>query len=291
MVAGELSPLVVIVGETASGKSSLAMDLAKRFNGELICADSWTVYEGFDIGTAKPSLEERRQVPHHLINVTTADKGFSAPQFKRLAQDAINDISSRHKLPILVGGTGLYVDSVIYDYSFLPPSSSQLRDELNKMTLEQLNEKARALELPLESIDSRNKRRVIRLIENDGRLPSKSRLRGNTLLLGISLERDELAKRIMSRTDEMINDGLEKEVSCLADKYGWDCEPMKGIGYLEWKDYLSGHDNLDNVRDKIIRSTLDLAKKQRTWFRRNKSIHWIDKQRQAVDLVTTLLNK
>lgn len=293
MVAGVNDLLVVIVGETASGKSTLALELAEKHNGEIISADSWTVYKGFDIGTAKPSKREQAQIPHHLLDVADPKEGFSAVLFQKLTNEAIKDIQKRKKLPILVGGTGLYIDSVLYDYGFLPPSRPELRAELNAMSLEQVIRKANSLGLDTSGIDMRNKRRVIRLIENDGVRPSKKELRANTLILGLEIPREELQSRIEQRVDVMFAAGLEDEVRNLADKYGWEAEPMKGIGFGQWQDYFLGQKSLSETRTKIIKSTLDLAKRQRTWFKRNKSIQWLtteDKFAEADALVTTHLN-
>ncbi|MBI2285826.1 tRNA (adenosine(37)-N6)-dimethylallyltransferase MiaA, partial [Candidatus Saccharibacteria bacterium] len=132
------SELLVIVGETASGKSALASNLAKEFHGEIIAADSWTVYKGFDIGTSKPTAEDRQRVSHHLIDVADPLSGFNAPKFKELAETAIADIQNRGKLPIMVGGTGLYIDSVLFDFGFLPNASAQERQKLDPMGLADL---------------------------------------------------------------------------------------------------------------------------------------------------------
>lgn len=287
------SPLLVIVGETASGKSSLALGLAQKLNGEIICADSWTVYKDFNVGTAKPNEEERRLVPHHLLDVAHPEEGFSAPQFQRLAWQAIDDISRRGKLPIMVGGTGLYIDSVLYDYSFLPSSNELQRQRLNDRSLDELLDKADAMGLDTSFIDRRNKRRVIRLIENKGQLPSRSHLRENTLVIGLRLERDELRQRVTHRVDAMLAAGLEREVRQLAKRFGWGIEPMKGIGYKEWRGYIAGNYGLEEVKAKISKNTMDLAKRQRTWFKRNKCIQWIDNREQIdniVELSTTKLN-
>lgn len=288
-----MQTLIVIVGETASGKSALAIKLAEKFGGELICADSWTVYKGFDVGTAKPSVEERASVPHHLLDVADPQKGFSAAVFQRLADETIKKIQDRDKLPILVGGTGLYIDSVIYDYGFLPPSDPDLRAELNTMTLQQVVARADELGLNTDGIDLRNKRRVIRLIENNGVRPTKKSLRPDTFILGLSTPRNELHSRIEERINTMLEAGLKSEVRRLADKYGWDAEPMKGVGYAQWKEYFEGSQSLDETRAKIIKATMDLAKRQRTWFKRNNSIHWLnnrDKYTEAVDFLATILN-
>jgi tRNA dimethylallyltransferase len=289
-----MPPLIVVLGETASGKSSLAIQLAQQYNGEIICADSWTVYKYFDIGTAKPSQHDRSMVPHHLLDIAEPEDGFSAAIFKRLAVERIAEVSTRGRLPIMVGGTGLYIDSVLYDYQFLPPPAMALRSELSGLSLEQLLQKAAGMGLETSGIDTANKRRVIRLIENNGLLPERRELRSNTLLLGLSVEREELEQRMVGRTDAMLEAGLEAEVRSLAERYGWDTEPMKGIGYREFQPYISGEQSLPEVRQAIIRDTMALAKKQRTWFRRNKSIHWLtteDKLSEAVDYATTFLNK
>lgn len=296
MVA-RIAPLLVVLGETASGKSELALKLAKRLSGEIICADSWTVYKGFDIGTAKPSAREQGLVRHYLLDVTTANKGFSAPQFQRMALAAISDISARGKLPIMVGGSGLYIDSVIFNYSFLPAGTKKSRQELNNLSLSELLSKAGAMNLELSTIDTRNKRRVVRLIENRGELPTKTSLRPNTYLLGLETTRKELAIRVGRRVDRMLEQGLEQEVAGLAERYGWDSEPMKGVGYREWQAYFAGEQTLEETKDKIVRSSLALAKKQRIWFGRsiyNKSIQWIpnsSKLDDIVEFITTKLNK
>jgi tRNA dimethylallyltransferase len=289
-----LSPLLVILGETASGKSALAMKLAKKLDGELICADSWTVYKGFDIGTAKPTAEDRAEVPHHLLDVADPADGFSAAVFKRMAEEAIDRISTRGKLPILVGGTGLYIDSILYDYSFLPVSDPDLRKELNSMSLEALLQKADDMELDTEGIDLRNKRRVIRLIENEGIRPTKKPLRENTVILGTTREPDELRERIIARIDAMVGAGFVDEVQRLGEQYGWDCEPMRAPGYRAFSEYVRGSISLDMAKERFRQNDLQLAKKQRTWFRRNSSIHWLNNREELqniVDFVTTNLHK
>ncbi len=285
--------LLAVVGETASGKSALALKLAQEYNGEIIAADAWTVYRGFDIGTAKPSAEEQVAAPHHMIDIADPVEGFSAAVFKRLATPIIQDIQKRGKLPILVGGSGLYIDSILYDYSFLEKPPVELRAELNAMTIDQLLEKAATEGLDVSSIDTRNKRRIIRLIENDGQMPTRSEIRPGVLIIGIQPPREELQTRIESRVDAMLAAGLEQEVRTLADQYGWDAEAMKGIGYREFNDYLSGSKDLAETRASIIRSTAQLAKKQRPWFGRNKSIQWFTTPvnwRDVVDFITTHLN-
>jgi tRNA dimethylallyltransferase len=283
---------VVIVGETASGKSAVALRLAQEFNGEIICADSWTVRRGMDIGTAKPTPEEQALVPHHLLDIVRPDEDFTAAVFKRLAQAAIDDIASRGKLPIMVGGTGLYIDSVLYDFGFLTAGDRTARAELNNLDLSELLRKIRDLNLSTENVDIRNKRRLIRLIETNGAVPSRQKLRGNTLIIGLKPKREVLNQRITTRVDAMLSAGLEDEVRRLGEQYGWDAEGLKGVGYAQWRDYFKSTQSLEETRQKIIKSSLDLAKRQRTWFKRDKSIRWLVtpvKWLDVVDSVTTFL--
>jgi tRNA dimethylallyltransferase len=287
-------PLLVIVGETASGKSSLALQIATHFKGEIICADSWTVRRGTNIGTAKPTDAERNVIPHHLIDVVDPDEEFTAAIFKRLAIESINDITSRGKLPILVGGTGLYVDSILYNYEFLPPGDRKARELLNSLSCEELLSKISEAGLGLGNVDIRNKRRLIRLLETQGARQVKHSLRSNTLVIGLKLSQDILKDQITRRVDRMLSEGLENEVKLLVDQYGWSCEGLKGVGYAQWRLYFDQSQKLDQVRENIIKATLGLAKRQRTWFKRNKSIHWFItpvNQSQLVDLITTKLYK
>lgn len=250
-------PLVVIVGETASGKTALGLELAEKFGGEIICADSRTIYRGMDIGTAKPTNEERSIVPHHLLDIRNPDETYTVAQFQADAREAIIDISSRGKLPIMVGGSGLYVDSVIYDYSF---SSNADHDTANKRHLAK------------------------------GTGPQNKKLRANTLIIGIERDRDDLEFRITERVDAMLEAGLVDEVGRLIAKYGRDKPALSGICYQIFADYLEGRISLDEARQKFVRGDMVLAKKQRTWFKRNKSIHWINNSGVAVDITTTFLN-
>lgn len=286
-------PLIVVVGETASGKSALAMELAQKYNGELICADSWTVRRGCDIGTAKPSIQEQQAIKHHLLDIVDPDEDFSAAAFKQLALRAIDDIQARGKLPILVGGTGLYVDGVIFDYNFLPVGQPGQREELERLSIDELLAQIEAEGLELGDVDVRNKRRLIRLIETQGAEQTKAELRANTLAFGLEPDRDELKERMARRVDEMIAAGLEQETDALQRRYGWNCEVLKGIGYREWREYFEGIQDLQKVRDRIISSTVKLARRQRAWFGRNKSIHWLSTPvdfAQVEKLTTDFLN-
>lgn len=285
------APLVVLVGETASGKSKLAIELAEKFNGEIICADSWTVRREVNIGTAKPGNDDLKRTPHHLLDIVDPCADFTAAVFKRLANKAIEDIAARGKLPIMVGGTGLYIDGVLYDFGFLPEGNRKERQALGDLSPEELQNLVISKGLSLEGIDVRNKRRLIRVLETGGQRPTKGNMRPNTLILGTQLPREELKQRITERVDNMLKNGLENEVKHLADKYGWGCEALKGIGYREWREYFAGSQDLAYTRERIISATMNLAKRQRTWFKRNKSIQWVNDRSNDVEIVTTFLNK
>ena len=285
------APLVAIVGQTASGKSALALQVAQQVGGEIISADSWTVRRELDIGTAKPSSEEQSLVPHHLLDIVSPCDDFTAVEFQRRCYEAIEDIQSRGNIPILVGGTGLYIDSVLYEYSFSPKKPAELRSTYNAMSIEQLLNEAKHRALDTSQIDIRNKRRIIRLLETDGHVPSKQPLRANTCLIGLKTERSSLHERIEKRVDDMLSKGLEAEVKRLSELYGWDCEGLKGIGYIEWKDYFVGDQSLEQTRQRIIQATNQLAKRQQTWFKRNKDIIWCANTSEAMQKMYTFLTK
>lgn len=282
-----MNKLIVLLGETASGKTTLGLDIAKKHNGEIICSDSWTVRKFMDIGTAKPSQKEQQDVRHHLLDVVAPNEPFTAADFKRLANAAINDVQSRGKLPIMVGGTGLYIDAVVYDYSFLGGEGTLDRDELGAMSAEELVQLAESQGIDLIDVDVRNKRRVIRAMESGGEKPSRSPLREDTLLIG--LKTDELQDRIEKRVDTMLEAGLEAEVKRLSEEYGWEAEALKGIGYREWRDYFEGNQSLEITRERIISATKNLAKRQRTWFKRNLDIKWVASSGEAEALINDFL--
>jgi tRNA dimethylallyltransferase len=250
--------LLVIVGPTASGKSALALEIARKFDGEIICADSRTVYKGMDIGTAKPTMAERAEIPHHLLDVVDPDQNFSVADFKRLAEQAIKDIQLRNKLPILVGGSGLYVDAVIFNYGFSEPSAS--RDLQNPRHL------------------SKNSPRI------------KSQISPTTSVVGITVERYKLAQRIATRIEEMVDAGLVEEVSKIQDKYPGS-KALLTPGYKAFAEYLNGNIDLEEAKALFIKNDMQLAKRQTTWFKRNLSIQWLNDPSSYVDSVTTLLNK
>lgn len=283
-------PLIVILGPTASGKSSLAMQLAKKFEGELICADSRTVYRGMDIGTAKPPMHDRKEVTHHLLDVINPDESFSAAKFKELALGAIDRIQTKGKLPIVVGGTGLYIDSLIYDFAFLPTISNEPREELEKLSIEKLQQKLKNenIDLPL---NSKNKRHLIRAIETNGQIPVKKGLRENTLLIGLAVKREEIKARIESRINTMIEEGLLSEVEDLCSKYNWQDPGMLSTGYKAMRSYKEGNQGLEDAKQQFARNDYQYARRQMTWFKRNEHIKWVDEPNDAIKLVQKFLQQ
>jgi tRNA dimethylallyltransferase len=284
------SPLIVIVGQTASGKTALAMEVAQKWGGEIIAADSRTIYKGMDIGTAKPTLGERRAVPHHLVDIATPNKPLTAADFKEQAARTIADISSRGRLPIMVGGTGLYVDAVVFDYNFAQKADASKRTLLEKLDIDELQQQLANVHIPLPR-NAKNKRHLIRQLETGGIIAAPHTLRPNTIMIGIEPNKEIMAERIAQRVDAMLADGLEKEVQSLVAQYDWSNRALQTIGYQEFRAYFEGTMPLEEVRAQIVQNTVQYAKRQRTWFKRNKDIHWICNTDEAIDLITTFLNK
>ena len=284
------SPLIVILGQTGSGKSALAMNLARRFKGEIIAADSRTVYQGMDVGTAKPTREDQRLVPHHLLDVVTPDMAFSVATYQKLAKQSIDAISAKGNIPILVGGSGLYIDAVVYNFSFRGRADDELRARLERLSVDELQQALRqgGLTLPQNSL---NRRHLIRTLETNGESPARSELRPSTLLIGLTAEKGDLADRISSRVDAMVRAGFVEEVERLANKYGWSTPALQAPGYKAFRLYLAGQISLDDAKRQFVQNDLQYAKRQNVWFKRNKDIVWISKPDDAVALATTFLNK
>lgn len=285
------TPLIVITGETASGKSALALDLAQRFNGEIIAADSRTVYRSLDIGTAKPTPEERQIVRHHLLDVVDPDQPFTVADFKSKALEAIADINRRGKLAFLVGGTGLYIDAILYDFSFRGGvHDSVLRGQLQKLEVNDLQALILRRNLVMPS-NNRNPRHLIRALEAGGVSHDRRPLRENTLIIGLEVERDVLRTIITRRVEHMVEQGLIDEVRTAIARYGQDAPALQTPGYKAFRACLDDEVDIEVAKQQFVQNDMRLAKRQRTWFRRNKDVQWICKKAEAVDLVTTFLNK
>lgn len=271
--ANEL-PLIVIVGPTASGKSSLAVDLAEKYNGEIICADSRTIYRGMEIATAKPSNDDQKRVPHWGIDLVNPDQHFSAAEFKNYAVEKIEQIRSRGHVPFLVGGTGLYIDSVILDYKFESKNTIDQRSDLQQLSVEQLQEYCKNNNIKMPEND-KNKRYLINSIERGGATKRlDNALIGNCIVVGITTDKSVLLKRIEQRIEQMIELGVIDEAEQLAKKYGWNNEAMTSNIYPLVYRLL----NLQISRDEFVKAAIvidwHLAKRQLTWLKRNKFIQW-----------------
>jgi len=302
--------LVVLLGPTASGKTDWGLRLAKKFNGEIISADSRQIYTKMSIGTAKPDGEWKREgahkvfytdgIPHHLVDFVDPGKQFTLADFRDLAVKYIKRAIRRKHVPILLGGTGLYIQAVTdnLDIPRVPPNK-KLRLGLEEKNLHSLVSLLKKLDpKALSLVDLRNKRRIIRALEvtiMSGEHFSSQRQKGeslfDTLKIGIKMPREELYRRIDMRTDEMIEKGLVSEVQALSrQKYGWQLPSMSGIGYRQFKPYIEGKTALAEAIAALKRDTRRYAKKQMTWFRRDAKIRWCTEYEEAERLVDEFLN-
>ncbi len=275
--------IIVVVGPTASGKSDLAIRLAKKYNGEIISADSRQVYRGMDIGTGKVTKKEQKLVRHHLIDVADPRKDFNVDDFKKLAQKNLANIISRGKLPIIVGGTGHYVDTLVYNLKFpsVPPDK-RLRRKLDKKSAEELFAELQKLDPErAETIEPKNKRRLIRaleIIKHLGKVPKleKRKYRYNAFWIGIKLSKEELEKRIIKRVEKRLKDGALEEVKELIAK-GVSKKRIYnfGLGYRAMIRFVNKEIGRKEMTQEFIRSEIQYSKRQMTWFKRNKDINWI----------------
>ena len=290
-VAGDLPPLVVILGPTAVGKTGFAIQLARKMNGEIVSADSRLLYRGMDIGTAKPSLEQRKQVPHHLIDVADPDQIWSLTLFKQKAQEIIHDIQARNRLPFLVGGTGQYIRAIVEDWQIpeVKPDfrlRKALENWADEIGSDGLHVRLSVLDLDSANrIDSRNLRRTIRALEvifHSGKKFSNQQLKGNPIYrlvqIGLILPRQELFNHIDLRIDQMFADGFVSEVQSLLLKgYASDLASFSAIGYREVIDFLQGKTTLDEALILIRRRTRLLVRRQANWFKQDDpDIYWFN---------------
>ena len=279
--------VLVILGPTATGKSHCAIEIAKKYNGEIISGDSMLVYKGMDIGTAKPTAEELAAVPHHLVDILPPDASFSVVDFKQQAERLITEITERGHLPIIAGGTGLYIKALLEDYAFnAAEEDSELRAQLEREAQEQgaeaLHERLRAVApAEAERIHPHNVRRVIRALESalQGEQVNQygaAEMPYDALVIGLSMERQALYARINKRVDLMLEAGLEQEVHGLLEQgVHPDCQSMQSIGYRQMVWYIDAGMPYDDAVEKLKQATRNFAKRQLTWYKKMPYIHWL----------------
>lgn len=305
--------LVVIVGPTASGKTELSIEIAKKFNGEVISGDSMQVYKQMDIGTAKVTQDEMEGIPHHMIDILEPDESFSAYEFKKRAEACIEDIINRGKLPIIAGGTGLYIQSLLYNYAFedetVSPEKMQIVHaqlvELEQYNNEELHHYLASFDSEsAENIHPNNRKRVLRAIEyylkTKKLLSSRKKVQQftenyDTLLIGIEMSRETLYFKINKRVDIMLGHGLFKEVQQLVEQGFETSQSMQAIGYKELVPVVKGNMNMDDAVEKLKQHSRQYAKRQLTWFKNKMNVHWLNKETMSLqmmlDEITTQINK
>lgn len=283
-------PLIVIAGPTASGKTALSVDIAKAVGGEIVSADSMQIYKYMNVGTAKPSEEEKQGIPHHMMDFLEPTVNFSVADYCQMAAEIIRDINERGKIPVMVGGTGLYIDSLVNGVDFGEEQGDEkIREELMDLAEAEGNEAVHKILAEFDpetaaKYHPNNLRRVIRAIEvykTHGKTVSEKEKEEkvspyDVAYFCIDWDREVLYDRINRRVDIMVEDGLLEEVkSLLASNIDPKCTAMQSIGYKEFYGYLSGECALEDALDTIKQSSRRYAKRQLTWFRRNKNIHWL----------------
>lgn len=301
----EVKPkVIVIVGATASGKTAVSIELAKRINGEIISADSMQIYQHMNIGTAKPTIEEQEGIKHYLLDVVLPSEHFNVVKYKELAIKAIEEILQKGKIPIIVGGTGLYINTLVNGIEFANTNSDE------KYTNELLHRyEAEGIDILFEElkqvdpesaqiIDKNNVRRVIRALEiYKATGKTKTQLDKESLkevkydyqMFGIEWDRNILYARINQRIDKMLEDGLIDEVKKIIQNYTISNTAIQGLGYKEVIEYLNGNLSYDEMVEKLKMKTRHYAKRQLTWFRRDKRIEWVSKN-EAVNKIIESLN-
>lgn len=297
--------VIVICGPTASGKTALSIELAKKINGEIVSCDSMQIYKDMDIGTAKPTIEEMQGIKHYMLDFVSPDERYSVADYKKQAKQAIREIIEKGKVPIVVGGTGLYVDSLIYeieyqDIEFDEKYRKQLEERSEKEGLEVLYNEAKKIDPEaIIKISPNDKKRILRILEiynatGKNKTEQEKESRKNEVefdykVYAISWDREKLYDRINQRVDIMIDQGLIEEVRKIYSKYNKFPTAMQGLGYKEVLEYLEGKCNKQEMIDKIKQETRRYAKRQLTWFRKNKQTIWLDGQEKIQNNIEIIL--
>ena len=299
--------VIVICGPTASGKTKLSIELAKKINGEIVSCDSMQIYKDMSIGTAKPTKEEMQNIKHYLIDCISPETRYSVADYKKQAMEYIKEIFEKGKVPIIVGGTGLYVESLIYNIEYNEIKTDlKYREELEKIAqeegLEKLYEKALKIdEKATRKISNNDKKRIFRILEiyhTTGKTKTKleEESRKNKpeyefLLFGLTMDREKLYERINLRVDNMMQDGLVQEVKELLNKYEELPTAIQGLGYKEVVEYLKGDTSKEEMIEKIKLETRRYAKRQLTWFRKYNNLTWLNAQNDLQDNIRIILEE
>lgn len=297
--------VVVICGPTASGKTALSIELAKKIGGEVVSCDSMQIYKDMDIGTAKPTIEEMQGIKHYMIDILSPDERYSVADYKVQAKKAIREIIEKGKTPIVVGGTGLYVDSLIYEIEypniqFDEKYRAKLEKQVEGKGLEELYKKAEKIDPEaIQKISKNDKKRILRILEiyhatgkNKTEQEKKSREKEpefDYLVYGLNMPREKLYKKIDLRVDVMIKQGLIEEVKKVYKKYRKFPTAMQGLGYKEVVEYLNNNLTKEEMIDKIKQETRRYAKRQMTWFRKNKQTIWLDTENTIQNNIQIIL--
>lgn len=295
--------VIVICGPTASGKTSLAVKLAKEINGEIISSDSMQIYRYMDIGTAKVTEKEKEGIKHYLVSFVEPNERYSVANFRKDAEKAIEEILRKGKTPIIVGGTGLYVDSLIYgiDYQEIQ-YDEEYRKQLENIDLEELYKQAITIDSEaMKKISKNDRKRISRILEiykatgknktEQEKLSRQNEVKYNYKVFAINMEREKLYERINKRVDIMIKQGLIEEVKELLKKYNEFPTAMQGLGYKEVVEYLNGKLTEEEMIEKIKLETRRYAKRQITWFKKNKETIWLDGLKDKNENIQIILEK
>lgn len=286
--------VLAIVGPTASGKTAFGIECANLFDGEIISGDSIQIYRGLDIGSAKPDQKEQSLARHHLIDILNPNENYSVKQFQELCRNCIDEIHSRNRLPIIVGGTGLYIKAALYDYVFFEEEKEDdlYEDLSNHQLYDLLQEKD---PLALEKIHINNRKRLVRALniyekhhQGISQIKQKQEHKPiyDCLIIGLTKPREELYQRIDDRVDRMIEDGLVQEISSLLEKgITFDHQSMQGIGYKEFRPYFQGKEELSVCIAEVKRNSRRFAKRQYTFFRNQLEMKWYEDTKQALQEV------
>jgi tRNA dimethylallyltransferase len=267
--------IIFIVGPTASGKSSLAMEVARQFDGEIVCADSQTIRRGMDIGTAKPTKLDQKQIAHHLLDVIDPYEPFSVNQFKKLAMTTIDDIKKRGKIPIVVGGTGLYIDSLYFDFQVDEKyENKDYKKELESMSIDKLQQIIREKKYQMPE-NKNNPRHLIGMILREGRIIENNSPTIDSFIFGLMPEDEALKQRINDRVDMMFGQGYIDEVAKLIKIYGRPNRKLDAIGYSNVIDYLDGKITKEESINLFKSGHWQYARRQKSWFKRNEHIVWL----------------